>query len=116
MKKLLELSDDTFEEKTKKGVTLVDFYATWCSPCKKLAPIFEQTAQVYPDVLFAKAEAQNDCVEAVARVSVQSVPTLILYCDGAPVARYSGVTFDTTQKLQHWLDSEIRQLKLAGMM
>lgn len=110
MPKLLDLIDSSSPEAVAKGIALVKVYATWCGPCKMLAPVFEQTAEVYPDVTFINAEAQNDCPELCNRYSVRSVPTLLLFKDGDLVARYDK-TFNTTQKLQAWLDTQLEKLK-----
>jgi thioredoxin 1 len=71
--------------------TLVDFYASWCGPCKAQAPILEQVKHKFGDkIRIIKVDV--DVNEALAaHYRVQSVPTLILFVDGAAVWRASGV-------------------------
>jgi thioredoxin 2 len=70
---------------------LVDFWATWCGPCRAMAPIFEQAAtQLEPDVRLVKVD--SDAVpELLQRFSIQSIPTLMLVHRGREIARQSGV-------------------------
>jgi thioredoxin 2 len=70
---------------------LVEFWASWCGPCRTMAPIFEQAAtQLEPDVRLIKVD--SDAVpELLQRYSIQSIPTLMLVHHGGEIARQSGV-------------------------
>jgi thioredoxin 2 len=70
---------------------LIDFWASWCGPCRTMAPIFEQAAtQLEPDVRVVKVD--SDAVpELLQRFSIQSIPTLMLVQYGREIARQSGV-------------------------
>ena len=88
---MLELTNDNFKsviENTDKPV-LVDFYATWCGPCKRLAPNFEQFAQSNESVVAVKADVDG-LQDILAEINIQSVPTLVLYSNGKEVKRKSG--------------------------
>ena len=76
------LTMDNFETTvTSDGITLVDFWASWCGPCRQFAPVFEATAEENPDVTFAKVdtEAQQELAGAWASCRI---PTLMIFRDG----------------------------------
>ena len=54
-----EVTDATFQEETKDGIVLVDFWATWCGPCKRLAPIMDELAKEYDDMPTYKGDGQD---------------------------------------------------------
>lgn len=83
---------DKFEEIIKESKpTLVDFYATWCGPCKMQAPILEQVKEKIGDSgNIIKIDIDRN-QELAARYRVQSVPTLIMFKNGEPVWRAVGV-------------------------
>jgi thioredoxin 1 len=91
VKKVTELSDSQFDMAIAKGVTLVDFWAPWCGPCKMQGPILEQVAEsIDGRAKIAKLNV-DDAVGIAGRFSVQSIPTLILFKNGNEVRRFVGV-------------------------
>ena len=72
------------------GLTLVDFWATWCGPCRMLSPIVEELAAETPDVVFAKVDVDQNPELAIG-LGINSVPTLMLFKDGKLVDRSIGV-------------------------
>ena len=84
-------SDADFSESIKSGVTLVDFYADWCGPCRMLTPVLEEVAKdLQGSVTVAKLDIdQNQQVASDHKVT--SVPTLILFKDGQEVNRLVGL-------------------------
>lgn len=89
--KLAQLTDDNFEQTIAQGVTLVDFYATWCGPCRMIAPIIEQLAtMVQGKARIAKLDI-DQAQQTTASLQITSVPTLIVFKDGKEVKRVVGV-------------------------
>jgi thioredoxin len=87
---VLHLTDDTFTDAVTHGVTVVDFWAGWCGPCRAMAPQFEKAAQLRPQYRFAKVDV--DAEPAIAgRYGIRSIPTLMVLREGEPVAAQSGV-------------------------
>jgi thioredoxin 1 len=79
---VLHLSSKDFDQATSKGVTLVDFYATWCGPCKMMAPVVEQLAQEFAGrVNVAKVDVDEN-MELAMRFQVRGVPTFGIFKDG----------------------------------
>ena len=77
-----ELTGETFWE-TVKGheIVLVDFWAGWCGPCKRFAPVFEQASEAHPDIVFAKVDTEAE-QEISAAAGIRSIPTLFAFRDG----------------------------------
>jgi thioredoxin 1 len=86
------LTDATFKNdvESTQGVVLVDFWATWCGPCKMIAPIVEQIARENEGkVTVGKLDVDANG-ETALKYGVMSIPTLILFKDGQPVERLVG--------------------------
>ncbi len=81
----------TFGELISSGNVLVDFHATWCGPCKTLAPILQELSREWGEkVKVIKIDIDRN-PELARKLAIQGVPTLIMYVDGSPVWRKSGV-------------------------
>ncbi len=84
------LTQDNFEQTVSgDGIVLVDFWATWCGPCRQFGPIFEEASEKYPDVVFGKIDTDDQQQLAMA-AQVTSIPTLMAFRDGVAVFRQSG--------------------------
>ena len=89
---VMELSDSDFEETIGEGITLVDFWAPWCGPCKMAAPYVERLAEAM-DGTARVAKVNVDHNQGVAgKYQVMSIPTFILFQDGEILERTSGFT------------------------
>jgi thioredoxin 1 len=75
----IELDETTFEETiTGNDIVLVDWWASWCGPCRMFAPIFEQAAAANPDIVFAKVDTESQAGLAGA-LDIMSIPTLMIF-------------------------------------
>ena len=89
--KATELTDANFAQRTAKGVALVDFWASWCGPCRRQAPIVEAIAEAYEGrALVGKLDVDANGKTAQA-FGVRSIPTLIVLKDGKEVRRLVGL-------------------------
>lgn len=84
------LTSENFAAETAAGLTVVDFWAAWCGPCKLLAPIVEELAGELPDVKFAKVNVDEQ-PELARQYRVDAIPTLYFLRDGKVVSRSVGL-------------------------
>lgn len=77
-----QLNTENFDETVAHGVTLVDFWATWCGPCRMLAPVIEQIAQDYDGRVTVGKVDVDEQSELAMRFHIQSIPTVLLFKDG----------------------------------
>jgi len=85
------LTDANFNDEVKSGVTLVDFHANWCGPCRMLAPVLEQVAkEIKGKASIGKVDIDAE-QKTASRFQITSVPTMILFKDGKEVNRLVGL-------------------------
>jgi len=85
-----QLTDATFNDTVGDGITVIDFWAAWCGPCRAMAPQFERAAQLRPQYRFAKVDVDAE-PELASRYAIRSIPTLMVLRDGQPVAAQAGL-------------------------
>lgn len=78
----ITLNQQNFDEITSKGVVLVDFWATWCGPCKMMAPNVEEIATEYKGKVTVGKVDVDECQELATRFGIMSIPTLIVFKNG----------------------------------
>ncbi len=84
------LTEGTFEQVVSRdGIVLVDFWASWCGPCRMFAPVFEKASITHPDIVFGKVDTEAER-NLSAAAGIRSIPTLMAFRDGILVFSQPG--------------------------
>ena len=98
---LKHANESNFTDMTGKGLVLVDFFATWCGPCKMLSPVLEDLASDRDSIDIVKVDI-DESMSLARQYGIMSVPTLVLMKDGKILAKTSG--FQPKDSIQRWID------------
>ena len=98
---LKHANESNFQDMTSQGLVLVDFFATWCGPCKMLGPVLEDMASDRDSIDIVKVDI-DESMNLARQYGIMSVPTLVLFKDGQVVAQTSG--FQPKKSLQKFID------------
>lgn len=105
--KIVHTSDGTFEADVLQNdkAVLLDFWAEWCGPCKMIAPLLEEVADKYSDKLAVVKLNVDENPNTAQKFGIRSIPTLILFRDGAVQAQKMGAM--PRSQLEEFLDTNL---------
>jgi thioredoxin 1 len=88
--KVPELTNGEFEQFTKQGIVLVDFFAEWCMPCLMMAPVIDELSDKFKGkIKFGKVNIEDN-QELASRFKIMSIPNFILFKEGKPMKQFLG--------------------------
>lgn len=95
-------NDANFESSLGTGITLVDFWASWCGPCRMFGPIFESVSNKLSDVKFVKFEIDESNRRTPAKYGIRSIPSILAFRNGELVEARTGLMDEET--LMDWVN------------
>lgn len=100
------ITDDTFKAEVldAKGLVLVDFFASWCGPCRQMLPLITEVANEKPNVKIVKMDI-DESPKTPAQYAIQTIPTFILFKDGELVEKKVGSMPKSV--LTDWINSKV---------
>ncbi len=86
----LALTRQIFDPTIASGIVVIDWWATWCGPCRAFAPVFEAASQRHPEIVFGKVDTDAE-QQLAGRFQISAIPTLMVFRDGVQVFRRAGM-------------------------
>ena len=99
---LKHANDETFDSMIGSGLTLVDFWASWCGPCQMFGPIFESVSDEKTEVNFVKFEIDETNRRTPAKFGIRSIPSVLAFKDGELKEARTGLMDEET--LIRWIE------------
>lgn len=99
------VNEKEFDEIIKSGLTLADFYADWCGPCKMLSPIIEELDNEYADITFIKVNC-DDNIALADRYGILSIPAVFLFKDGQVLGSILG--YRAKEDMRKFIDNNTK--------
>ncbi len=105
---MLQITEQNFEKEVvkHKGFIMIDFWAEWCGPCKRAAPVFEELSKEMKSIKFIKVNVEEH-PELASSLGVMAIPTFIIYKDGKEIDRLSG--FDSKESFKSNIEKAIKK-------
>ena len=93
MSKIIEINDSNFEEEVKNSTipVLVDFWAPWCGPCRKLSPVVDELAEEYDEKIKVVKVNTDENLKVTQEFSISGIPCVLIFKDGLAVERLVGL-------------------------
>ena len=102
--KVVHLTEETFDQGISNGLTLVDFWAEWCGPCKALAPTIDQIAEDYQEKVTVAKVYIDENPNIPGKFGIRGIPTVILFKDGAQLDIMVG---NSPQKVREMVENAV---------
>jgi len=96
------LNNDNFDETVSQGVSVVDFWATWCSPCKMLAPVIEELGSDYEGKVQVCKVDVDECPDLARKFGIMSIPAVFIFKDGEVKEKLIG--FRVKSQIAEYID------------